>query len=76
MANNKCPITASQFSTSAQPLDISIAGQHLLGGPKEFSTGSFGWYASGKLVATIDGKPVTVQAGVTLTIVGSKEAAR
>jgi len=43
---------------------------------KTFSTGSFGWYMNGKTVVTIDGKPVSVQIGMNLTVVGSKDAAR
>jgi len=41
---------------------------------KEFSTGSFGWYLNGKIVVTVDGKPCSVQVGMNLTVVGSKEA--
>jgi hypothetical protein len=40
---------------------------------KEFSTGSLGWYLNGKTTIEIDGKPVAVQIGLNLTIVGSKE---
>jgi hypothetical protein len=41
---------------------------------KEFSTGSFGWYLNGKVLAPIDGKNVSVQIGMNLTVVGSKDA--
>jgi hypothetical protein len=40
---------------------------------KEFSTGSLGWYLNGKVSVEIDGRPVAVQIGMNLTIVGSKE---
>ena len=40
---------------------------------KEFSTGSLGWYLNGKATLEIDGKPVQVQIGLNLTLVGSKE---
>jgi hypothetical protein len=40
---------------------------------KEFSTGSLGWYLNGKTAIEIDGVPVSVQIGLNLTIVGSKE---
>jgi hypothetical protein len=43
---------------------------------KQFSTGSFGWYMNGKTVVTVDGKTVSVQIGMNMTVVGSKEAAR
>jgi hypothetical protein len=41
---------------------------------KPFSTGSFGWYLNGKTVIEIDGKAVSVQIGMNMTVVGSKEA--
>ncbi len=43
---------------------------------KAFSTGSFGWYRNGKTTVMVDGKAVSVQIGMNLTIVGSKEAPR
>ena len=43
---------------------------------KEFSTGSFGWYLNGKTVIEIDGKAVSVQIGMNMTVVGSKEASK
>jgi hypothetical protein len=45
--------------------------------PREFSTGSIGWYYGGggdpKLAATVDGTAVKIQTGLNLTIIGSKE---
>ena len=40
---------------------------------KEFSTGSLGWNINDKLQIEVDGKPVTVQVGLNLTIIGSKD---
>jgi hypothetical protein len=40
---------------------------------KEFSTGSLGWYLNGKTTVEVGGTPVSVQIGLNLTIVGSKE---
>ena len=40
----------------------------------EFSTGSFGWYLNGKTTIDVDGTPVSVQIGMNMTVVGSKEA--
>ena len=40
---------------------------------KEFSTGSLGWYLNGKTSIDVGGKLVSVQIGMNLTIVGSKE---
>lgn len=73
MSKTACPVTRAQFNTSAAPLDVTINGQKFIAQVKEFSTGSFGWYLTGKTTATIDGKPCNVQMGLNLTIVGSKE---
>jgi hypothetical protein len=79
MANvTKCPITRSQFRQNASPVTIIIrqAGHpdvQLTGEVKEFSTGSLGWYANGKVDLHVGETAVKVQVGGNLTIVGSKE---
>jgi hypothetical protein len=74
MAKTACPVTRTQFTEKAEALKVTINGQDLLAEVKEFSTGSFGWYLNGKIVVPIDGKNVSVQIGMNLTVVGSKEA--
>lgn len=54
-------------------MKIVINGNEMLAERREFSTGSFGWYLNGKTVVTVDGKPLNVQVGLNLTVVGSKE---
>lgn len=76
MAKSPCPVSLSQFLEKAEPLKVSINGQEMLAEVKSFSTGSFGWYINGKTTVTVDGKPVSVQIGMNLTVVGSKEAPR
>jgi len=71
-----CPVSATQFLEKATPLKITINGQDMLAEVKSFSTGSFGWYLNGKTVIEIDGKAVSVQIGMNMTVVGSKEAER
>ena len=71
-----CPVSATRFMEHATPLKISINGQDMLAEVKSFSTGSFGWYLNGKTVIEIDGKAVSVQIGMNMTVVGSKEAER
>lgn len=71
-----CPISLSHFQEKAEPLKVSIDGQDMLAEVKAFSTGSFGWYLNGKTVISVDGKAVSVQIGMNLTVVGSKEADR
>lgn len=68
----QCPVTREQFVGCAEPLNVTINGTPMIAEVKEFSTGSFGWYLSGKMRVTIDGKPVTVQMGCNFTVVGSK----
>ena len=71
-----CPVSLSQFMEKAEPLKISINGQEMLAEVKQFSTGSFGWYMNAKTVVSVDGKALSVQIGMNMTVVGSKEAAR
>jgi hypothetical protein len=68
-----CPISRVEFRTKAKPLTIEINGQKLQAEVKEFSTGSLGWYLNNKVMVEIDGVHVSVQVGLNLTIVGSKE---
>jgi hypothetical protein len=68
-----CPITRDEFRTKAKPITVTIAGNNHLVEVKEFSTGSLGWYLNTKMPIEIDGKVVSVQIGLNLTIVGSKE---
>ena len=69
----KCPVTRKEFREGAKPVKVEINGIPMMAEVKEFSTGSLGWYLNGKSVIDIDGKQVTVQIGMNLTIVGSKE---
>jgi hypothetical protein len=73
MAKTSCPITRRQFREKAKSVTVTINNVPLLAEVKEFSTGSLGWYLNGKVSIEIDGTPVSVQIGLNLTIVGSKE---
>lgn len=68
-----CPITRAEFKQNAKPVTVTINGIPLQAEVKEFSTGSLGWYLNGKTVIDVGGTPVSVQIGMNLTIVGSKE---
>ena len=76
MAKSPVPVSLTQFLEKAEPLKVVINGQEMLAEVKSFSTGSFGWYINGKTTVTVDGKPLSVQIGMNMTVVGSKEAAR
>ncbi len=69
----KCPINRAEFREKAQPVKVEINGIPMMAEVKEFSTGSLGWYLNGKSVIDVGGKQVSVQIGMNLTIIGSKE---
>jgi hypothetical protein len=73
MAKTTCPITREDFRNLAEAIEVSIGGSPQLAEVKEFSTGSLGWYLNGKMPLKIGDKVVSVQIGMNLTIVGSKE---
>jgi hypothetical protein len=76
MAKSPCPVSRTQFLEKAESIKVSINGQEIIADKREFSTGSFGWYYNGKISVTVDGKPLSIQVGLNLTVVGSKEAER
>ena len=76
MAKTNCPVSRSQFLAKAKPLTVTINNVPLQASVKEFSTGSLGWYLNGKTTIEVDGTPVSVQIGLNLTVVGSKELPR
>jgi hypothetical protein len=76
MAKSPCPISKTQFLEKAEPVKIVIGASEIIAERREFSTGSFGWYHNGKTTIMVDGKPLAVQIGLNLTVVGSKEAER
>ena len=76
MAKSVCPVSKTQFLEKAEAVKLVIGNSELVADKREFSTGSFGWYYNGKITITVDGKPLSVQCGINLTVVGSKEADR
>jgi hypothetical protein len=73
MAKTSCPITRAEFQGKAKPVPVTIANVPFMAEVKEFSTGSLGWYLNSKVTLDVGGTPVSVQIGLNLTIVGSKE---
>lgn len=70
-----CPVTRTEFNEQAQSVKVLIQGVEMEALPKEFSTGSFGWYLTGKLMLPVGEKKVNVQIGLNMTVIGSKEQA-
>jgi hypothetical protein len=76
MAKSPCPVTKTQFLETAEPVKITVGASEIIADKREFSTGSFGWYYNGKTNIMVDGKLLSVQVGLNLTVVGSKDAER
>ena len=70
---SSCPITRAQFRQHAKPLTVKIGDKEFRAVVKEFSTGSLGWNVNDKMTVDVGGTEVTVQIGMNLTIVGSKD---
>jgi hypothetical protein len=73
---SSCPITRAEFTAHAKAVTVQIGEKTYSAVPKEFSTGSLGWNINDKITLEIGGKPVTVQIGMNLTVVGSKDLPR
>jgi hypothetical protein len=72
-AKTVCPVNRKQFRENAKAVEVVVNGIPLIAEVKEFSTGSLGWYLNGKTAIKIGDTSVSVQIGMNLTIVGSKE---
>jgi hypothetical protein len=72
-----CPITLGQFVRDGRPtLVVIIDGVPMEAVIKEFSSGSFGWHAVGKITLTVGGVACLAQVGVNITLIGSGDAPR
>jgi len=69
-----CPITRTEFRAARKQLPIMIDGRQFFALMKQFKTGSFGWYHSGKLPIDLgDGQSnIPCQISVMVTVIGSK----
>ncbi len=76
MAKIPCPVDRPEFLGNASAVSFEIAGTPVTAEPREFSTGSFGWYFTGKVSIEVNGKKLPVQVGCNLTVVGSKDVAK
>lgn len=73
MAKTPSPVTREQFWSEAKSLNVELNQIPMTAEPKEFSTGSLGWYLNGKATVKIGEIPVPVQIGMNVTVIGSKE---
>jgi len=65
----------SLFLSIASALNVRVDDHMLLVPIKEFSTGSVGWYASGKYDILVGTEYRRCQVAVTVTVIGSKKLA-
>ena len=73
MQKTICNIGRQEFNDNAKPIEVVIDGQKLVALPKNFSTGSFGYYLSQKTPVQVNGKAAVATLQVQLVLVGSKE---
>jgi hypothetical protein len=73
-AKTEFPMTKREFLDSAPPLKMTIGGRELIASPREFSSGSVGFYFSDKVTIEVNGKAIRLQIGANATCIGSKEA--
>lgn len=72
----ECPVTREQFLAGAKPVEVVINGVPMVASVKKFSTGSLGFYLNGKTVIKVGDVACSVQVGLNLTLVGSKDLAK
>ena len=74
-----CSISKAEFRKGAERMVLQIgswgdgAAKYELD-PREFSSGSFGWFASEKLVIPVGDKRVRCQMSLNVTVIGSKNS--
>jgi hypothetical protein len=68
------PLTVDEFNEAAEPLKVMIGDQTLLAEPKNFKTGSFGFFITAKVSVLVGDTLVPCQVGCNIIVVGSKPA--
>jgi hypothetical protein len=76
MAKTQCPIGRDDFWNCAEPLTVEVNHIPMTAEPKEFSTGSLGWYLNGKTTVKVGDANVPVQIGMNVTVIGSKNTVK
>ena len=72
-------ITKREFARAAQRLQLSLdtgepGAAKVELEPREFSSGSFGWFTSEKLEVRVGAKKVRCQMSLNVTVIGSKKS--
>jgi hypothetical protein len=71
-AKKLAPLSKTAFLEQAKEFSLVIGDKTLTVKPREFSTGSFGWFLSGKASVTVGETEVPCQIGMNVTVIGSK----
>ncbi len=69
---SKCRISREEFQ-KAKPIMVTLGGTTLEANPRTFSTGSLGFYLSGKAMVEVGGVMCEVQVSGNIVLIGSKE---
>ncbi len=70
----ECPVTKEQWAKGKKPLLATVAGVQIVLNPKDFDSGTLGWFGNGSFIADIDGVPVKVTFQVQGFVPNSKNA--
>merc|ERR1711879_290230 len=68
----KDAMSRKDFMKAAKAQTIEIGGKTVKLLPKEYSTGSVGFYSNQKVSISVNGVDLQLQANLSLTVVGSK----
>jgi len=66
-------LKGSEFLQEAPPLEVNIFGNQVLGNPRAFKTGNFGWYSGGKIQVQVGSQTLWATLSLNVTIPGSRE---
>jgi len=66
-------VTRAEFEGSADVLKLKVDKTTIELEPREFKTGSLGWYAKDRIPMMVNGKKVLCMAQFQLVAIGSKE---
>ncbi len=69
-----CAVSRADFRKNAKALNGSVNDTPIAIAPKEFKTGTLGWFANGSTIVMMDGVPVKATFMVQLFIPHSQEA--
>ena len=72
-AKKACAVTRSEFQQHARAVQVKIGDLAVEAVPKQFSPGSFGFFAQQKVPVVINGKTVMCALQIQMPVVGSKE---